>query len=51
MLRDLEKEPHLWVWALPEITGVNPAPDVPAGNITKLSEAWVRWGREHGYKW
>ena len=24
MLRDLEKEPRLWVWALPRITGQNP---------------------------
>src|SRR5437879_1800013 len=24
MLRDLEERPRLWVWALPEITGVDP---------------------------
>jgi hypothetical protein len=51
MLRDLEREPQLWVWALPKITGVNPVPPSDAGNITKMSEAWVEWGRTHGYQW
>ncbi len=51
MLRELEKEPHFWVWALPEITGADPVPDGIAGNISKMSEAWVRWGREQGYQW
>ena len=51
MLRDLEQEPQFWVWALPRITGANPVPAEDAGNIAKMSEAWVRWGREHGYRW
>ena len=51
MLRDLEQEPHLWVWALPEITGADPEPEVSAGNIAKKSEAWLRWGKEHSYRW
>jgi len=51
MLRDLEREPHFWVWALPRITGARPVPASDCGNLTKMSEAWVRWGREHGYRW
>jgi hypothetical protein len=51
MLRDLETRPRLWVWALPQITGTNPVPASDAGNIAKMSEAWIRWGREHGYRW
>jgi hypothetical protein len=51
MLRDLEKEPHFWVWALPEITGADPVQEPNTGNITKMSAAWVRWGKEHGYRW
>jgi hypothetical protein len=51
MLRDLEKQPGLWVWALPVITGVNPVADADAGKIARMSEAWVRWGREKGYRW
>jgi hypothetical protein len=51
MLRDLQERPRLWVWALPEITGVDPVPEDYAGNITKMSDAWVHWGKEHGYRW
>jgi hypothetical protein len=49
MLRDLEERPRLWVWALPEMTGADPVPPADAGKIAKMSEAWLRWGREHGY--
>jgi hypothetical protein len=51
MLRDLEERPKLWVWALPEITGADPVATGDAGKIAKMSAAWVRWGREHGYQW
>src|SRR5438046_2077003 len=47
MLRDLEQAPHFWVWALHRITGADPVPVSDRGNLTKMSEAWVRWGREH----
>src|SRR5947209_386847 len=51
MLRDLEERPRLWVWALPRITGADPVPASDRGNIAKMSEVWLRWGREHGYQW
>ena len=51
MLGDLEKGPCLWVWALPPITGENPVPASDGGNIRKMAEAWLRWGRVHGYQW
>jgi hypothetical protein len=51
MLRDLEERPRLWVWALPEITGADPVVESERGNIRKMSEAWLHWGREHGYRW
>jgi hypothetical protein len=51
MLRDLEERPRLWVWALPRITGSDPVPACDRGNIVRMSEAWLRWGREHGYRW
>lgn len=50
MLRDLEERPRLWVWALPRITGADPVPAADRGNIAKMSAAWLRWGREHGYR-
>ena len=49
MLLDLKERPRLWVWALPRITGADPVPESDRGNIAKMSEAWLRWGREHGY--
>jgi hypothetical protein len=51
MLGDLEKRPRLWVWALPEITGVDPVAPEDAGKIERMSDAWRRWGREKGYRW
>lgn len=51
MLRDLEKEPRQWVWALPRITGANPLRPEDAGDSCKMAEAWLRWGRENGYRW
>ena len=51
MLRDLEERPRLWVWALPQITGENPVPASDRENFRKMSEAWLRWGKENGYRW
>lgn len=51
MLRDLEKRPRLWVWALPDITGADPVPVSDRGNIAKMSQAWLQWGRANGYQW
>jgi hypothetical protein len=36
------------VWALPDITGENPVAPSDAGNIRKMSEAWLTWGRDKG---
>ena len=49
MLRDLEERPRLWVWALAEITGADPVPPEDAGNIAKMCEAWLHWGKANGY--
>src|SRR5262249_17359078 len=50
LLRDLERGPCLWVWALPRITGANPVAPSDGGNTRKMTEAWLRWGREKGYR-
>lgn len=49
MLRDLSEHASLWVWALPELTGENPVEGSETGKIARMSEAWVRWGRQQGY--
>lgn len=51
MLADLEKDPRLWVWALPEITGENPIAPEDAGKIERMSQTWLRWARAKGYRW
>ena len=49
MLRDLAQRPRLWVWALPRITGENPIPDDVGGDVGRMSELWLRWGRARGW--
>jgi hypothetical protein len=51
MLRDLEERPRLWVWALPVITRADPVPAEDAGNIAKMSQAWLEWARRSGCRW
>ena len=50
MLRDLEERPRLWVWALPKITGAGPVLPEEGGNIARMSEAWLCWGKANGYR-
>jgi hypothetical protein len=50
MIRDLERQPSLWVWALPDITGQDPVPASDAGNIRKMTAAWLQWAREKGLR-
>ena len=32
------------------LTGVNPVAAEHAGNLEKMAEAWLQWGRENGYR-
>ncbi|HEY7428268.1 MAG TPA: hypothetical protein VH682_28800 [Gemmataceae bacterium] len=50
MLHDLERQPGLWVWALPEIMRVDPVPVSDRGDIGKMTDAWLRWAKQHGYR-
>jgi hypothetical protein len=51
MLHDLDRGPHLWVWALPKLTGADPVPESHRGNIEKMSEDWLKWARENEIVW
>jgi hypothetical protein len=51
LLRDLEEHETHWFSALARITGAQPIPEVDAGNVPKMVEAWLEWAREHGYQW
>lgn len=48
ILKELEKQPHHWFWALEAITGVDPTLPEDAGRVTKQAEAWIAWGYEKG---
>jgi hypothetical protein len=46
ILRELQRQPEHWLWALQAITGEEPARN--ASGLQAASEAWLRWGRERG---
>lgn len=45
LLREIEGEPRDWFWALSAITGRQPVPPEDAGNLRRMAEAWLAWGR------
>jgi hypothetical protein len=51
ILRELEREPDHWFWALKAITGEDPVPEQHRGRVRAMADAWIRWGREHGLLW
>jgi len=51
LLRELANRTGHWHRALHRITGADPVPPSDRGNIEKAREAWLRWGKEHGYEW
>jgi hypothetical protein len=50
LLRDLERTNRHWFTALSELTNAQPVPPEDAGNIRKMVEAWLDWGRQQGYR-
>lgn len=51
LLADLQANRRHWFTALTAITGVNAVSEADAGNIPKMIEAWLRWGKVKGYRW
>lgn len=51
ILRELEREPDHWFWALRAITGANPVKPEQQGRLKQMAQAWIQWGKEHGYEW
>jgi hypothetical protein len=48
ILSSLRRSPTDWFYALRAITAANPVADQDAGDVKKMTEAWLRWGRERG---
>ncbi|MEA3411489.1 MAG: hypothetical protein U9R74_08105 [Pseudomonadota bacterium] len=51
ILRELEKRPDHWFWALKSITGEDPVSDENRGNIRQMAADWLEWGKKQGYQW
>jgi hypothetical protein len=51
LLRELERDPDYWFAALRALTGVDPVPAASRGNLARMAEAWLAWGRQEGYRW
>ena len=51
LLRELEREPDHWFCALKAITGEDPVPEASRGRLREMTDAWLKWGREHGLSW
>jgi hypothetical protein len=46
ILTELKRNPGHWFVALAIINNVNPVPAADAGNLKKMTAAWLKWGRE-----
>jgi hypothetical protein len=51
ILRELEREPDHWFWALESITGMNPVLPEQRGRLEQMAAAWLAWGQDNGYRW
>ncbi len=49
LLQELEREPNHWFWALQAITGFDPIAPRDRGNVVRMAEAWIQWGKAQGY--
>jgi hypothetical protein len=49
LLEELARDPDWWFGALRAITGANPVRPEDRGNLEKMADAWIQWGRSHGY--
>jgi hypothetical protein len=46
LLRELQRQPDHWLWALQAITGEEPARGTDT--LGAAAEAWLNWGRQRG---
>ncbi|MDO8586667.1 MAG: hypothetical protein Q7T82_06460 [Armatimonadota bacterium] len=49
ILRQLMQKPDHWFWALTAITGDDPVRPEDAGDIDKMTAAWISYGKQKGY--
>jgi hypothetical protein len=51
LLKELERKPEHWFWALHAITGADPVPPESQGNLKEMAASWIAWGKKQGYEW
>lgn|GEM_PF-893335 len=51
ILRELEKKPDHWFWALRSITEQDPVPPEHRGNVPLMAQDWLQWARGRGFRW
>lgn len=49
ILREIQREPDHWFWALTSITGEDPVTEEKRGDLEAMTQAWLTWGRQHGF--
>jgi hypothetical protein len=50
LLQELKNNPLYWLFALNEITCVNPIKPEQRGKVKQMAEAWLEWGKNQGYQ-
>ncbi len=51
LMRELESNVDNWFWALMAITEEDPVQESIRGDGQAMAQAWLKWGKEHGYQW
>ena len=51
LLRELERQPDHWFWALWAITQENPVPVEHRGRVRDMARDWLEWARRRGIRW
>ena len=51
LLRELERSPHQWFWALRAITGENPVDPAHRGDLKAMAHDWLAWAKDNGHEW
>src|SRR5580704_3712676 len=49
LLREVERHPDHWFWALKAITGAGPVPEASRGKVREMARYWLDWGRTQGH--
>ena len=49
LLRELQRAPDHWFWALTSITGENPVKEEQTGKLKEMTQSWIDWGKSQGH--